>query len=287
MFPYIVQGQNIVIVIGTSPHTIGPKHIAYERIKEALKNQDWDIVRDLVEPKQAIINYGKGNVSIKGETFYWKGEVFHNALSARMIEMLREGFSIEPLVKFMDNLMENPSYRSVQELYGFLEKNNLPITPDGCFLSYKKVREDYKDVHSRTILNKPAYLLTDEEKASLPVTVNGVTVEVVNNVTTVSMPRNKVNDDATKTCSEGLHFCSEEYLNHFSGAKILILKINPADCVSIPVDYNNSKGRCCKYEIVGELGVSPPEAFTKPVQENANTVEPQYYDNWPEPHSNC
>ena len=33
----------------------------------------------------------------------------------------------------------------------------------------------------------------------------------------------------------------------------MILKINPRDVVSIPVDYNNTKGRACKYEVVDVL----------------------------------
>ena len=33
----------------------------------------------------------------------------------------------------------------------------------------------------------------------------------------------------------------------------MLIKVNPRDVVSIPVDYNNSKGRCCKYEVVGEV----------------------------------
>jgi hypothetical protein len=41
----------------------------------------------------------------------------------------------------------------VTELYGFLEKGNLPITNDGHFLAYKKVRKDYKDCHSGTMDN--------------------------------------------------------------------------------------------------------------------------------------
>lgn len=32
----------------------------------------------------------------------------------------------------------------------------------------------------------------------------------------------------------------------------MILKINPADVVAIPSDYNNTKGRTWKYEVVGE-----------------------------------
>ena len=185
-------------------------------------------------------------MSIKGETLYWDGEEFNGTIAVRMITMLQEGFTIEPLVKFMENLLENPSKRSVDELYGFLEKNNLPITPDGHFLAYKRVREDYKDCHSGTMDNSPGRV--------------------------VSMPRYKVDDNQNNTCSEGLHFCSEGYLKHFGGARTVIVKINPRDVVSIPNDYNQTKGRTCRYEVIGEVGVNPDDQaeFNKPVQSNAN-----------------
>ena len=83
------------------------------------------------------------------------------------------------------------------------------------------------------------------------------------------MERNAVDDDKDRTCSAGLHFCSKDYLNHFGGERIMILKINPRDVVSIPSDYNDSKGRACRYEVIGELGDNPEKAFTQPVQETA------------------
>lgn len=244
MFPYLIQGSNIVVVIGNKSHTISKTHVTYAKVLEAIKAGDWDTVKDIIEPKKVVLNYGQGNVSIQGEKLFWKGTEMHNALSRRMIQMLQEGFPIEPLVLFMENLMQNPSKRSVTELYGFLEKNNLPITPDGHFLAYKKVRDDYLDVHSGTMNNAPGQV--------------------------VEMERNQVDDDQNQTCSTGLHFCSQEYLNHFGGARTVIVKINPRDVVSIPNDYNNSKGRACRYEVIGELGVDPEEAFTETVQENAN-----------------
>jgi hypothetical protein len=160
--------------------------------------------------------------------------------------MLQEDFPIDPLANFMDNLMTNPSKRAVTELYGFLEVNNLPITPDGCFLAYKKVNAEYKDCHSNTIDNSVGQV--------------------------VEMERNAVDDNFNNTCSSGLHFCSREYLDHFYGDHIMIVKINPRDVVSFPRDYNNSKGRCCRYEVIGELGINPEDAFDAPVQENANGV---------------
>ena len=164
----------------------------------------------------------------------------------------------------MENLMNNPSYRAVNELYGFLEKNSLPITPDGCFLAYKKVRNDYMDIHSGTFNNSVGYIC--------------------------EMERNQVDDNQNNTCSSGLHFCSKEYLNHFGSgdSRTMIVKINPADVVSIPTDYNNSKGRTCRYTVIGELGVEAEDAFTAPVQEMANMpapagTQPDYTAQWPNP----
>jgi hypothetical protein len=74
-----------------------------------------------------------------------------------------------------------------------------------------------------------------------------------------------------------LHFCSQEYLPHFGGSdsRVVIVKINPRDVVSIPTDYNNAKGRACRYEVIGEVGANPDDAteFDKPVQRNANSVK--------------
>jgi len=248
-FPYLIQGNNIVVVIDNKPHTISKTHITYEKVREAIKANDWDLVKELINPVEVVVNYAQGNVSIVDGQFFWRGAPFNNALTTRMISMLKDGFPITPMVLFMENLMKNPSKRSVNELYSFLEKSNLPITPDGHFLAYKKVRANYKDCHSGTFDNSVGKVC--------------------------EMERNMVDDDKDRTCSSGLHFCSQEYLKNFGGAHTMILKINPRDVVSIPSDYNDTKGRTCRYEVIGELEVGPDEAFTKPVQTTAvGSVEP-------------
>ena len=247
-FPFLIQGNNIVVVIGNKSHTVSKTHITYNKVLEAIKAQDWDLVKDIIEPKKVVLSYGKGNVTIDGEQLFWKGKELHNSMATRMIAMLQEGFTIEPMVNFMENLMTNPSKRSVDELYGFLEKSQLPITPDGHFLAYKKVRDNYFDVHSGTMDNSVGKI--------------------------VEMERNEVDGNKDRTCSAGLHFCALGYLGHFGGAKIMIVKINPRDVVSIPSDYNDTKGRACRYEVIGELNAeeAPADAFTAPVQANGNTV---------------
>ena len=245
-YPFIIQGNNVVVVIGNKSHTISKTHITYQKVVDAIKAGDWDTVKDVIEPKKVVLNYGQGNVSVQGDQLFWKGKELNTGLSVRMIQMLQEGFPIEPMVNFMENLYKNPSHRAVTELYGFLEKNNLPITPDGHFLAYKKVRADFKDCRSGTMDNSPGRI--------------------------VEMERHELNDNKDETCSTGLHFCGMSYLTHFGGDRTVIVKVNPADVVSIPSDYNGAKGRACRYEVIGELGVEPEEAFTAPVQENANSA---------------
>jgi len=248
--PYLLQGKNIILVVDGKSHTISKDtHIAYGKIVEALKDQDWDALRDLVEPKKAIVNFGHGYVSIEDNKVTWKGQPFHNALATRMIEMYQDGFPIDPMVRFMENLMDNPSKRSVDQVYGFLEKNKLPITEDGYFLAYKRVRSDYMDCHTGTIDNSVGEV--------------------------VEMDRNLVDDNPDSYCSTGLHFCSESYLGYFgsSDQPVMILKINPADVVSIPTDYDGAKGRCMRYEVVAEVDGDPAAAFVAAV--NGDYNEPQ------------
>jgi hypothetical protein len=148
-------------------------------------------------------------------------------------------------------MMKNPSKRAVDELFGFIEACDLPITEDGHFLAYKKVQENYMDCHSGTIRNAVG--------------------------DTPSMDRNQVDEDKDRTCSYGLHFCSYGYLRSFGGSRIMVLKINPADVVAIPSDYNNSKGRCSAYEVVAEIetenGLPKQRLDTQYYNENRDTIE--------------
>ena len=263
MYPFIMNDASITIIIDGKSHTINNKHVSFTKIKEAIKNNDFRIIKQLIDVKVSINTYGEGLVTIEDGVISYKGQPMHNALTRRMLTMMSEGFSIDPLVKFLENVMLNPSYRAVTELYGFLEKNNLPITDNGTFLAYKKIRNDWKDIYSGKIDNSIG--------------------------TTVEMIRNSVDDNCARTCSSGLHFCSLDYLPNYSGDlargnRVVILEINPADVVSIPVDYNNSKGRCCKYKVVDDVTSQSIDYLkNKPVHEGYKDEDPwddEDEENW-------
>jgi hypothetical protein len=155
-----------------------------------------------------------------------------DAITNRILKMNTDGFDVFPLVNFLENLYKNPSKTAIDELFLFLDACELPITSDGCFIAYKIVRNDYLDIYSGKMSN------------------------AVGN--TVEMPRFEVDDRRENTCSKGLHFCSKEYLTAYGSSnrdtdRCVLVKINPADVVSIPSDYNNAKGRTAKYVVVGEV----------------------------------
>jgi hypothetical protein len=168
------------------------------------------------------------DIVLKDGDLLYKGEAIAGTLGTRMQEMLNEGFSLKPMSAMLANLMLNPSNKVVTRLYEFLEKGKNPLTEDGHFLAYKAVRPDFKDIHSAKFDNSVGQVL--------------------------SMPRNRVDERDEVTCSDGFHVCSFEYLPHFShaGGHVMICKVSPADVVSIPTDYGNTKMRVCRYEVVGE-----------------------------------
>lgn len=251
-----IPGDSISLVINNEPITVHANHQRFDDIVEAAKAKDWDQVVELVKVEDQIAAFGAGQVQVVNGEVLWNGIAIHNSLTVRIIEMMDEGFSVDPLIAFMENLMQNPSARAVDELYTFLEVGNLPITEDGHFLAYKRVREDYTDVFTGKFDNSIGQV--------------------------VKMPRWQVNQDSTQTCSAGLHFCSKEYLPNFgtsSSNRTVIVKVNPRDVVSIPTDYNNTKARCCEYTVVGEL---TDERFQRELEKPVAVIVP-FIEPEPEP----
>lgn len=253
MYPYLITGNAVVVVINNKQHTLSKGNIGFEALIDAIKEGRWEDVPSLASPVTAVRKFSNGLVDVVDGQVTYDGEAIHSVLAQKIADMFEQGFDIRPLTNFMKNLFSNPSKRAVDELYGFLEVGNMPITEDGHFLAYKKVREDYKDVYSGTFDNSVGQV--------------------------VSMVRNKVDENKDNTCSSGLHFCSFEYLKSFGGSRIMILKINPADVVSIPSDHFQQKGRTCRYEVIGEV----------PVEEHQDNILSKQavdtrWDNGPYPH---
>jgi len=227
--PFMWVDGNLTVILKNKAHQVIPDHTNYKLILEALPTATEDELLELVDIEKAVATFSDGQVSIVNGKVMFEGEEVHGSISKRIIEFMSKGLPFEPLVKFLKNLMENPSMQSQQELYDFLEHENLPITEDGCFLAYKAVNSDFKDKWKGTFDNKVGQVC--------------------------EMRRAKVDDNRGRGCSSGLHAGALNYVANYgsvdAGDNIVIVKINPEDVVSVPSDCNCEKLRTCKYEVVG------------------------------------
>jgi hypothetical protein len=234
---FILTERALTAFVGETVYTVHGDDDRFEEAVDCVRNDDEYGLVDLLKPIEAVRAFlsASGRVEISEHDVKFDGKIVNNYMATRILQHYRAGFPVEPIINFMINVYDNPSKNAVDQLLQFLEFGELPITPDGCFLAYKRVGRNggYLDSWSGTIDNSVGQH--------------------------VSMPRNEVQDDPDITCSYGLHFCSLDYVRNFWGAHLMVLKINPKDVVSIPTDYNNTKGRCCAYDVVGELDETPRE----------------------------
>jgi hypothetical protein len=218
----------------------------------------------------SVEHFCDGYVHVKNGTLNWNGIPMPELFTDRILDMKKEGFDFDSMLNFMCNLNDNPSDKSILELFDFMQNKNLPITQDGYFLAYKAVRPDFKDIYSGSIDNSV-----------------GEVVEV---------DRSKVDSNRNRHCGAGLHVGAIDYVTSYGGInldshedndsdggnQIVICKVNPADVVSVPSDARFQKLRACRYEVVAIF----EDVFDKSVEVLGSTVDNvsvvKYNDAWKE-----
>ncbi len=228
MIPHILTQKSLTVVIDGKAHTMASEHPAWEQAKQALSDEDWGRLEKLFDVQSAVQDYldDEAEIEVKDGAVSYKGEVVHNQVVDRILEFMRQDLPYQPLVKFLGKLMENPSRRATDELYAFLEHKNMPLTPEGNFLAYKGVNDEFKDRYTGKFDNSVG--------------------------STLEMRRNGVCDDANIGCSNGFHAGSYDYAKGYAsgGGNLMVVEIDPSDVVSVPLDCDCQKLRTSKYKVV-------------------------------------
>lgn len=231
MIPHINTQDGITVVLYGKPYHVAKDHRDYEEVVDSLYASE-DEVLELVEkvkigvknalPLSAALEYSDGVV-----TYY--DEPLHGYAVDKLVELIGTNNEITPLCSFLERLQNNPSMQTREDLYTFLEHGKMPLTEHGTFLAYKAIRENWTDIHTGTF---------DNSIGARP-----------------RMERSLVNDRREVTCSRGFHVCSYDYLPFFSHADghVVVVEVDPADVVSIPQDYSNTKMRVAGYSVIGEI----------------------------------
>tara|TARA_B100000745_G_scaffold261271_1_gene185089 strand:- start:1575 stop:2612 length:1038 start_codon:yes stop_codon:yes gene_type:complete len=243
----MVSDDTITAYINGKSYVAPKDHPSFHLIREKLtkigNSPNDEAVADLIElfnSATAIKHFSQGAIRIEDGVFLYGGKPYNNHFSKLAVKYMKDGLDFMPLIRLIENLEKNPSYRCRNDIPQWMEKSEYPITSDGYILALKRVRRDYKDCHSGTV---------DNSVGQKPF-----------------MDRSLVDDDMNNTCSAGFHFCNDHYIDKFYGERVMVVKIHPKDIVAFPRDYGLSKARCNTYEVVAELengiyGVS--EAFSE------------------------
>lgn len=217
---YHVLNDSLILNYDGATTPLASTDPRYALVLECIRSGRLNDIRAIMDPNAG---WNIPGVTVVDGVVHVDGTAIPSELSDRLKQFKLERLPFEPLIAFWRNLKSNPSFNSRQMLYKFLEHNGHPITTDGCFIAYRGVREDLKDVHTGKWDNSPGKVC--------------------------KVDRSEVDDNPNNTCSFGLHVACFDYAHKF-GHTTIEVKVNPRDVVAVPTDYNGTKMRVSEFEVL-------------------------------------
>lgn len=257
--PFIFCNGTLNLILGGRSYQLTPEHPSYGLVKAALKTATESELLELCDVQKSMQVFvekeSKGRAVVSNGQVFFDGKIVHSNLATRILQFMQNGLPFKHLLLFMENLSLNPSFNSQNELFDFLENKSLPITEEGEVLCYKAIREDWMDKYTGKISNK------------------------IGNI--IEVPRGDVDDDRNNECSSGLHCGALDYVYSYGNGtdRIVIVKVNPRDAVSVPKDCSFQKLRVCRYEVVGEfIKEMKAPLYTAKAEEVQSPINDSSYD---------
>lgn len=230
----VIFGSMIQIITREDTYTIesDDNEALYKEVFARVGANDFDGAIQLIKDAEKESSEGYEVLDEENHLVVFDGELFYygvhltSTIAKRIEKDAAEGTLDDRYIKFLVRLLRNPSAKSVEMLYDFMQANDIDILPDGrikCF---------------RGVTQLPDGSCVDYHFGKVP-QYEGCFI---------SMPRNFVEDNPEVACSHGLHCASAEYAKGYG--VLTEVAVDPADVVSVPYDYDFAKCRCCRFEIL-------------------------------------
>lgn len=239
------EDSSLTVFLPTGPRVVREDNPMFEGVLDAVRDEFTapdhveSLIEDATRAVSAKFHLLSERVAVRDGRVYFDGDEVDTTITDHILRFLSEGVEDwRGLVAFMENLSANPLGHSKTRLYGWLQATEgFAITNDGCFIGYKGLRDDLTSSHSgpATVNGRP---------------FNGHVPNLPGNV--VEMGRSQVEHDPSRGCSSGLHVGTWEYASGW-GSRVVRVKVNPRDVVSVPTDSGDQKLRACRYEVLGEV----------------------------------
>lgn len=268
---YIITSDSIVLFFNNQPVKFQKGSNQYVKTIQALdlpKGEQEKKIREIISKSANHVE--KNGFKITPEEVSYKGETLPKALANKVRALHSEDLPLNLFEKFWQNIQDNPSASSVNELYDFLSYKELPITEDGCFLAYKGLEKNFWSISG----NKETKVVKGQVDDSGRI-LNTVGSEI-------EVKRRDVDDDRGNHCSFGLHVGSLDYARNFARGVVVVVKVNPRDVVSVPTDYNCQKCRVSAYKVVSvfeaEIKAPAVDENNKPFKNEAQESHEKFLD---------
>jgi len=109
---FICDGNNkYTVVVDNKPYHFGPDHDEYANLVDALKVKDEEEFIQLITVGQQLADWTSGDFNFVDGVMTYQGEEVHTVIADRMVRLMKNGFSCHPMMEFVENLYENPSFR--------------------------------------------------------------------------------------------------------------------------------------------------------------------------------
>lgn len=229
----IDDSKIIIFLDGQSPQIVQDTDERYKSICRAVSEGDQSKVERILRRSptaEADKKLRKAGIKVKDGSVMIGGKEINEKLAAYIKHYVSTDSPVSHLIAFIKKLDKNPSFRSREQLFNFIEKNSMTICPDGDFLAYKGLNSDYSSIHKDRKTNKSI--------------MNGIG-------SVIKMPRSEISDDPNSHCSQGLHVGSCKYATNFGRGAQVICKVSPENVVSVPHDLNE-KVRVCEYKVIAD-----------------------------------
>jgi hypothetical protein len=233
--------SSVTLFIDSESFVASSDHPNFVRIIDEVRKvrPDEEVLKNLFDLSLAVgskFDRLSERVLVRAGRVHFDGTEVHNALTDTIAKFYLAGLEdFQPLVNFMEKIETNPSQHSREHLFRWLTKHRFSLCPDGDFLAYKGTTQDSKSIsRGQAIVNNEW--------------VNGQVLNAPGTI--VEMPRDQVTFDPHNGCSVGLHAGNWSYARGFARGRVLRVKINPRDVVSVPVDSNDEKLRVCRYRVL-------------------------------------
>ena len=217
---YAVTPDSVTVHLDDRMFVIDRDHPNFKTARAAIMAEDWENVRRAMDIPATIFKHSEGDIQFLAGILRYKDEKINNAIASRILDLIQVNSNFKPLMRLLDRVMTADATRCHPDpLYLFLCENQLPITPEGRFLAYRRIEANtYSPDRAADVLADDGEMKADPENP------------------------------------HAFHVGSREYAQSLGPrGHVAIVEIDPADIVHVPAEEDAQAIKVARFRYVGVI----------------------------------